>query len=132
MDPKQFRRRALAVAVLLALMVAGMGATLYDLQINNGADYYEQSQRRVAETQTVESARGQILDRNGQVLVSNRVVYQVTLDTSRMGSASKRNQILLELLDKNQLYVNLCDMEDAEFAVSPEDRAFNRSFYGEG
>ena len=29
------------------------------------------------------------------------------------------------------LYVNLCDLEDAEFAVSPEDRAFNRSFYGE-
>lgn len=38
---------------------------------------------------------------------------------------------LLELLDKNMLYVNLCDLEDAEFAVSPEDRAFNRSFYRE-
>ena len=108
MDPKQFRRRALAVAVLLALMVAGMGATLYDLQINNGADYYEQSQRRVAETQTVESARGQILDRNGQVLVSNRVVYQVTLDTSLMkdedkdavtAAGSRRNDTLLALIE---------------------------------
>ena len=108
MDPKQFRRRALAVAVLLALMVAGMGATLYDLQINNGADYYEQSQRRVAETQTVESARGQILDRNGQVLVSNRVVYQVTLDTSLMKdedkdavttTGSRRNDTLLTLIE---------------------------------
>ena len=108
MNPKQFRRRALAVAVLLALMVAGMGATLYDLQINNGADYYEQSQRRVAETQTVESARGQILDRNGQVLVSNRVVYQVTLDTSLMkdedkdavtAAGSRRNDTLLALIE---------------------------------
>ena len=108
MDPKQFRRRALAVVVLLALMVAGMGATLYDLQINNGADYYEQSQRRVAETQTVESARGQILDRNGQVLVSNRVVYQVTLDTSLMKdedkdavttAGSRRNDTLLALIE---------------------------------
>ena len=108
MDPKQFRRRALTVVVLLALMVAGMGATLYDLQINNGADYYEQSQRRVAETQTVESARGQILDRNGQVLVSNRVVYQVTLDTSLMkdedkdavtAAGSRRNDTLLALIE---------------------------------
>ena len=108
MDPKQFRRRALAVVVLLALMVAGMGATLYDLQINNGADYYEQSQRRVAETQTVESARGQILDRNGQVLVSNRVVYQVTLDTSLMKdedkdavttAGSRRNDTILALIE---------------------------------
>ena len=108
MNPKQFRRRALAMAALLALMVAGMGATLYDLQINNGADYYEQSQRRVAETQTVESARGQILDRNGQVLVSNRVVYQVTLDTSLMKdedkdavttAGSRRNDTLLALIE---------------------------------
>ena len=108
MEPKRFRRRALAVAVLLALMVAGMGATLSDLQINNGADYYEQSQRRVAETQTVESARGQILDRNGQVLVSNRVVYQVTLDTSLMKdedkdavttAGSRRNDTILALIE---------------------------------
>ena len=47
-------------------------------------------------------------------------------------SLPDRKRFLLELLDKNQLYVNLCDMEDAEFAVSPEDRAFNHSFYGKG
>ena len=47
-------------------------------------------------------------------------------------SLPDRKRFLLELLDKNQLYVNLCDMEDAELSVSPEDRAFNRSFYGEG
>ena len=47
-------------------------------------------------------------------------------------SPQEQKRFLLELLDKNQLYVNLCDLEDEEFAVSPEDRAFNRSFYGEG
>ena len=96
MDPKQFHRRLLAIVVLLALMLAGMGASLYDLQINQGADYYEQSQYKIAEVQPVEAARGQILDRNGQVLVSNRVVYQVTLDTGLMGK--DRNQILLALV----------------------------------
>ena len=47
-------------------------------------------------------------------------------------SLPEQKRFLLELLDKNQLYVNLCDLEDEEFAVSPEDRSFNRSFYGEG
>ena len=42
-----------------------------------------------------------------------------------------QKRLLLELLDKNMLYVNRCDMEDAEFAVSEEDRAFTRCFYGE-
>ena len=36
MNTKQFHRRVWAMVLLLALMVTGMGAALYDLQINNG------------------------------------------------------------------------------------------------
>ena len=95
MDLKQFHRRALVMVLLLALMLTGMGFTLYDLQINNGQEYYRQAQNKIAEQETVEAARGQILDRNGQVLVSNQVVYQVSLDTSLM--KDNRNDILLSL-----------------------------------
>ena len=99
MDSKQFRRRVLAVVVALAVAFLSLGATLYDLQINNGEAYYSQSQYKIAETQTVEAARGQILDRNGRVLVSNRAVYQVTLDISRMGDTpQERNDTLLALI----------------------------------
>ena len=99
MDSKQFRRRVLAVVVALAVAFFSLGATLYDLQINNGETYYSQSQYKIAETQTVEAARGQILDRNGRVLVSNRAVYQVTLDTSPMGETQEaRNATLLALI----------------------------------
>ena len=38
---------------------------------------------------------------------------------------------LVELLDKNQLYVNLSEIEDADFGVSEEDKGLNRAFYGE-
>lgn len=96
MDTKQFHRRVWAMVLLLAIMVTGMGAALYDLQINNGDSYYEQTQKKIAESQSVPAARGQILDRNGQVLVSNKVVYQVTLDTKLMGE--DRNEILLALI----------------------------------
>ncbi len=37
---------------------------------------------------------------------------------------------LVELLDKNQLYVNLSEIEDADFAVSAEDKVLNEKFYG--
>ena len=90
MDPKQFSRRVWAVVLLLALLFTGMGSALYELQITNGDDYYRQSQYKIAETETVEAARGPILDRNGRVLVSNEVVYQVTLDTSLMEEDRKR------------------------------------------
>lgn len=40
--------------------------------------------------------------------------------------------LLIELLDKNQLYVNADDMNDANLNVSEQDKAFTRSFYGKG
>ena len=43
----------------------------------------------------------------------------------------KQKRVLAELLDKNQLYVNLSEIDDAQFNVSEEDKALNRAFYGE-
>lgn len=46
-------------------------------------------------------------------------------------SLENKKKLLMELLDKNQLYVNYCDMDDETFAISEEDKAFTKSFYGE-
>ncbi|MCD6327685.1 site-specific DNA-methyltransferase [bacterium] len=43
----------------------------------------------------------------------------------------KQKHLLVELLDKNQLYVNLSEIDDAQFKVSEEDKALNKAFYGE-
>ena len=86
------------MVVLMALLLTGLGSVLYDLQINNGETYRRQSQYKIAETETVEAGRGQILDRNGRVLVSDKAVYQVKLNTSLMGKAPERNQAILSLL----------------------------------
>ncbi len=86
------------MVVLLAMMVSSMGFTLYDLQINQGAEIYENSQHKIAETLTSEAARGQLLDRNGQLLVTNRVVYQVTLDLSLMKEGEVRRDAVLALV----------------------------------
>lgn len=48
-----------------------------------------------------------------------------------LSTEDKRN-FLIQVLDKNLLYVNYCDMEDEELAVTEEEKAFARSFYGEG
>jgi hypothetical protein len=46
----QFTRRVITVAILLALLMGCMGATMYNLQIVRGDEFYEQSQRKIAET----------------------------------------------------------------------------------
>ena len=43
----------------------------------------------------------------------------------------KQKKLLVELLDKNQLYVNLSEIEDEDFGVSAEDKALNQAFYDE-
>jgi len=43
----------------------------------------------------------------------------------------KQKKLLCELLNKNQLYVNLSEIEDTTFSVSEPDKEFNKQFYGE-
>ena len=52
-------------------------------------------------------------------------------DFNAIDDLEAQKHLLAELLDKNQLYVNLSEIEDADFAVSAEDKALNRAFYGE-
>jgi adenine-specific DNA-methyltransferase len=42
----------------------------------------------------------------------------------------KQKRLLAELLDKNQLYLNLSEIDDVQFKVSTEDKALNKAFYG--
>lgn len=43
----------------------------------------------------------------------------------------KQKKLLAELLNKNQLYVNLSEIDDEDFNVSEEDKKLNQSFCGE-
>ena len=43
----------------------------------------------------------------------------------------QQKQLLKELLDKNQLYINASEMDDASLDISLSDKAFTKSFYGE-
>jgi adenine-specific DNA-methyltransferase len=42
----------------------------------------------------------------------------------------KQKKLLAELLNKNQLYVNLSEIDDVDFKVSEADKKLNREFYG--
>ena len=96
MDGKQFHWRVHGVVGVLLIFILLFAWVLYDLQYVHGADYLAQSRRKIAKTETVEAARGEILDRYGRVLVTNRESYNVSLDTSFMKDV---NTTLTKLLD---------------------------------
>ncbi|MGN8968235.1 penicillin-binding transpeptidase domain-containing protein [Intestinimonas sp. HCP28S3_D6] len=96
MDGKQFHWRVRSIVGVLLILILLFAWVLYDLQYVHGADYLAQSRRKIAKTETVEAARGEILDRYGRVLVTNRESYNVSLDTSFMEDV---NTTLTKLLD---------------------------------
>lgn len=98
MDGKQFQTRSRVVLLSLAAVLLVFTGVLYNLQIVNGAKFLEQSTRKIVNTETVQAARGEILDRYGRVLVTNRASYQVSLNTGLMGTVAERNDTILELL----------------------------------
>ena len=51
-------------------------------------------------------------------------------DFKELSTEDKRS-FLIQVLDKNLLYVNYCDMEDEDLAVTEKEKAFARSFYSE-
>ena len=85
MDGKRFALRSRMVLALLCAVMVLFAWVLFDLQVVNGSYYLEQSTRKIAVTEPVQAARGEILDRYGRLLVSNRAAYQVTVDTRLMG-----------------------------------------------
>lgn len=44
-------------------------------------------------------------------------------------SIDEQKQFIMELIDMNLLYINYCDIEDEEFAVSEDDKEFTKSVY---
>lgn len=98
----------------------------------------KQNQSFVDEIETA-TDNATISDIYNRIIASGFISYKVNpadidLDSKDFKELSldDKKRFLMELLDKNLLYVNYCDIDDEEFAVSDEDKAFTRSFYKEG
>lgn len=75
----------------------------------------------------------------GRMIKSGFISYKVNpadidsaVDDYGALALDDKKRFLMEILDKNLLYVNYCDIDDEEFGISDEDKVFTRSFYREG
>ena len=63
--------------------------------------------------------------------VNPEMPEEAAKDFIAINGIEKQKHLLAELLDKNQLYVNLSEIEDADFEVNDADKALNKKFYGD-
>ena len=90
--------RVVAMGVFFAIILIIYLAFLYNLQIVKGEEYYNQSKEITNEKKVVTAARGNILDRYGRVLVSNKECYNLKIDNVKLFANDDPNGVILELV----------------------------------
>ena len=92
---RRIRSRIAVLILLIGAFVGLFSLRIYKLQT---AEEAKQPDSLTYYT-TVEAARGQILDRNGTVLVTNRASYDIVIISYVWRNGPSPNESLMELLD---------------------------------
>ncbi|MGM9618762.1 MAG: penicillin-binding transpeptidase domain-containing protein [Oscillospiraceae bacterium] len=104
MDAKQFSRRLAVIVGFFAACLFCFFIALFDAQVTHGAENLERSVSTITRQETVPASRGVITDRNGKVMVSNRLVYTLTFRSTGFASDEEENLAILRLLELLEKY----------------------------
>ncbi len=97
-----FKTRLLVLFVLIVAFGGILIHRVFDLQIVNGESYLQDFQMTIEKNRNIRAARGNIYDRNGELLAYNELAYSVTIeDVYESGSTKneKLNATISELID---------------------------------
>ena len=97
-NPHPAKRRVMILLGIFAAFLLLFGAVLYDAQVLHGSENRAKSISSNAASETVSASRGIITDRNGKVLVSNRLAYTLVFDRSGFTDDAALNDAILRLI----------------------------------
>ena len=83
-----------AILILVSVVIAGK---LVNLQVANGNYYREKSDSRTVRSIELTAPRGEILDRNGKPIVTNRTAYNVYVLSNRDRTQEQLNKVIYNL-----------------------------------
>ncbi len=91
--------RAVLLSTVLFLLTCLLVYRLFSLQIINGEYYLDSFKLKIKKEKTIAAARGNIYDRNGNLLAYNELANSVTIEDV-FTSGSKKNKTINETLDR--------------------------------
>ena len=95
-------------------------------------EYNEQFVKKIKKADTTQKLLNIWKDMKSKSFLNYNVdikKFDETIDEFKKLSLAKQQRTLFDLLNKNQLYVNLSEVDDKEFGASKEDRKINKEFY---
>lgn len=110
MNQHKFSFRVGVLILLIAVMSGIFGVRLYDVQVTQASQVDHTPSASHTYRTRVTAARGEILDRNGKVLIGNRASYNLTLIYAIVFSAENPNENLRKLTNLcNELGLEMTD-----------------------
>ena len=110
MNQHKFSFRVGVLILLIAVMSGIFGVRLYDVQVTQASQVNHTPSGSHTYRTRVTAARGEILDRNGKVLIGNRASYNLTLIYAIVFSAENPNENLRKLTNLcNELGLEMTD-----------------------
>jgi len=97
-NPHPAKRRVIALLAFFGAFLLLFAVVLYDAQILHGGENRAKSISSNAASETVTASRGIITDRNGKVLVSNRLAYTLVFDRNGFDDDAALNAAILRLV----------------------------------
>ena len=91
------RFRAIAMLLICALILGLFGVRMYAVQMLGAGDIVADSDTYTT-YYTVKAARGELLDRNGNVMVGNRASYDLVFNNFVLTNSGNANEHLLRLI----------------------------------
>lgn len=84
-----FSSRIRVISAVMCVFAAVLISRLFYLQIINGSEYQDNYNLKLEKTETIPATRGNIYDRNGNLLAYNELVYAVTIQDNGSYSSKK-------------------------------------------
>ena len=106
-EQKVFKSRVLFSSVIMLLMTLILVFRLFNLQITKHAYYVEEALGNQMQNLPITPIRGDIFDRNGKILATNKFSYRLTITPEKV---TNLNDTLIEL-EINE-YINSKDIEN--------------------
>lgn len=129
-----FKSRLVVLIALFSILSLIILCRVFDLQIVNGQDYLDNYTLSIRKTKTIDGTRGNIYDRDGEILATNRLAYTVQIeDNGSYEDRTQKNELInqtintvIDMIEKNG------DMIVDDFGIVVDENDSYQFLYSEG
>lgn len=133
--------RVIILVIIHTIFIFILAAKLFNLQLVQGKDFQEQYVQKTEKRVLLPASRGNIYDRNGNLLAYNELAYSITIMETGYYNSNGLNLMvhrLVKLLEKHEeniiptipVIINDSGEYEFTFATAIAKKRFLRDFYG--